>query len=208
MVEERLLQYWRDTCLEYKSNDDIFIDLVKNYAHKSRYYHTLDHILAIFLLIEEHSTLLKQPVLVRFATFFHDAIYEVHKNNNEEKSALLAGEKLALIGLSKEELRVIERLIIATQKHILTSDFNTFDAKFFLDCDLGILGSSPELYKAYTVQIRNEYRIYPDFLYKPGRKKVLEHFLQQDRIYKTDLFYEKWEKLARQNIRSELEELK
>lgn len=55
----------------------------------------------------------------------------------------------------------------------------------------------------YTKQIRKEYSIYPDFLYKPGRKKVLEHFLQLENIFKTDYFKTKYEVQARKNIESE-----
>jgi predicted metal-dependent HD superfamily phosphohydrolase len=40
-----------------------------------------------------------------------------------------------------------------------------------LDADLSILGKDLDTYLAYTKMIRKEYSIYPDFLYKPGRKK-------------------------------------
>jgi predicted metal-dependent HD superfamily phosphohydrolase len=49
--------------------------------------------------------------------------------------------------------------------------------------------------------------IFPDFVYKPGRKKVLLHFLAMERIFKTDYFFHKFELLAKQNLQKELEML-
>jgi predicted metal-dependent HD superfamily phosphohydrolase len=49
--------------------------------------------------------------------------------------------------------------------------------------------------------------VYPDVIYKPGRKKVLAHFLQMERIYKTGIFFTMFEKQARQNLQDELAEL-
>jgi predicted metal-dependent HD superfamily phosphohydrolase len=42
--------------------------------------------------------------------------------------------------------------------------------------------------------------MYPDFLYKPGRRKVLTHFLEMERIFKSDHFYQKYEEQARKNL--------
>ncbi|MNJ03033.1 hypothetical protein D3C73_1632060 [compost metagenome] len=53
--------------------------------------------------------------------------------------------------------------------------------------------------------MRQEYAIYPDLVYNPGRKNVLLHFLAMDRIFKTDYFFEKYEKPARENLRKEAE---
>ena len=46
-----------------------------------------------------------------------------------------------------------------------------------------------------------------DFLYKPGRKKVLQHFLDMENIFKTEYFRNKYENTARTNIRKELSQL-
>lgn len=56
-------------------------------------------------------------------------------------------------------------------------------------------------------QVRKEYSIYPDLLYKPGRKKVLQHFLQMERIFKTQVFYDKYETQSRRNLEKELNQL-
>jgi len=59
------------------------------------------------------------------------------------------------------------------------------------------------VYDQYKAAIRAEYRIYPDILYRKGRKKVLEHFLERDQIYYTSVFQAREEK-ARANLEREL----
>jgi len=59
----------------------------------------------------------------------------------------------------------------------------------------------------YYKNARKEYAIFPDFVYKPGRKKVLLHFLAMERIFKTDYFFHKFEMQAKQNLQKELEML-
>lgn len=59
-------------------------------------------------------------------------------------------------------------------------------------------------YLQYAENIRKEYSIYPDALYQPGRRQVLQHFLAQEHIFKTPVFRERYEKQARENISKEL----
>ncbi|MFZ4476447.1 MAG: hypothetical protein ACOYPR_14720, partial [Saprospiraceae bacterium] len=94
--------------------------------------------------------------------------------------------------------------IIATKSHVESSEQDT---NLFLDADLSILGQEFSIYKTYTQQIRKEYAMYPDLLYRPGRKKVLQHFLGMDSIFKTRYFQEKYEASARKNLQAELAQL-
>jgi len=73
-----------------------------------------------------------------------------------------------------------------------------------LDVDLAILAASREAYTRYTHAIREEYKIYPYFLYKKGRKKVLQHFLERKQIYFTEEFQAQHEANARENLRWEI----
>ena len=81
------------------------------------------------------------------------------------------------------------------------------DTNIFLDADLAILGQSDENYKLYTKQIRQEYSFFSDADYKKGRVGVLKHFLAMERIYKTEYFFNKFEKQAKLNIENELKRL-
>jgi predicted metal-dependent HD superfamily phosphohydrolase len=81
------------------------------------------------------------------------------------------------------------------------------DTNLFTDADLSILGKSWDAYSQYYQQVRKEYGFYPDLLYKPGRKKVLQHFLSMNSIYKTPFFKEKYEHSAIENLKHELTKL-
>lgn len=175
-------------------------ELIQHYSSPKRYYHNLAHIEALLKLTELHKQLLKAPDTIRFAVWFHDAIYNASKNNNEEKSAALAEEHLTEMEVEQNVISDCCKMIIATKTHELPSDMDTFDARFLLDIDLSILATPQEVYLQYTKQIRKEYSIYPDFMYNKGRKKVLKHFLDAERIFKTDLFFDLNEKKARNNL--------
>ena len=95
-------------------------------------------------------------------------------------------------------------MIITTKEHLLSEDNDT---NYLIDADLSILGRKADDYQKYTEQIREEYSIYPDFMYNKGRKKALQHFLQAEKIYKTEYFIKKFEKNAKENVSNELLDL-
>jgi len=122
----------------------------------------------------------------------------------EEESASLAETRMNKIGVGEEDIKQCVNQILATKSHKV--DDNP-DTNIFTDADLSILGREWEDYEAYCKKVRKEYAIYPMVLYKKGRKKVLKHFLEMDQIFKTEVFSEKYEKQARENLKRELENL-
>ncbi|MEM9024958.1 MAG: hypothetical protein AAGB22_14530 [Bacteroidota bacterium] len=176
-------------------------ELQTHYSEKHRHYHNLDHLEYMFRLWEHHQQQWQDAAIVAFAIFYHDAIYNVKRKDNEEKSAELAAKRLNELGLSNDRIARCVQHILATKAHHLSEDPDT---NLLVDIDLAILGDTPEVYRAYTQKVRKEYRIYPDLLYKPGRKKVLRHFLAMPRIYHTDILYHHREQAARQNLEAEL----
>ncbi len=173
--------------------------LQKSYQEKKRFYHNLNHIEDMLSSFSSYKAQIDKPEEILFALFYHDIIYKATSNKNELKSAQYALKILPHnISMNKD---FIFEAIISTQKHLSEN----FSIQWLLDFDLKILGSDSEIYEDYVQQIRKEYAIYPDFLYKPGRKKALEHFLYRDQIYFTQVFYEKYEKQARENILREIE---
>jgi predicted metal-dependent HD superfamily phosphohydrolase len=105
------------------------------------------------------------------------------------------------IGVSDHMIQLCEAQILATKSHVKSADSDT---NYFTDADLSILGQPWETYSAYYKNVRKEYAIYPDLIYNPGRKKVLTHFLAMDSIFKTDIFYQKFEMQAKENLQQEL----
>ena len=172
-----------------------------NYQQSSRHYHTIAHLDFLHKELSSLKNEFSSWMVTVFAIAYHDIIYKVLRSNNEEKSADLATDRLRAIQLPPSKIDLCRRMILATKKH---DDNPDKEINLFTDADLAILGTNPEAYLRYTNQIRSEYSIYPDVVYKPGRKKVVQHFLEMPRIFKTDEFACRYEKQARTNLGNEL----
>jgi predicted metal-dependent HD superfamily phosphohydrolase len=140
---------------------------------------------------------------LQFAIWYHDVIYNSLKSDNEFKSAEFARKRLEKLKIDSNCIENCANLIISTKKHQILNTQNQ-DNAYLLDWDLAILGTTWEMYELYTQKIRKEYSMYPDFMYKKGRKKVLQHFLERPRIYYTEKYHDLWETNARKNIQKEL----
>jgi predicted metal-dependent HD superfamily phosphohydrolase len=189
---------------DLKLVENLWSELDKRYCEKSRFYHNFDHLKCMFSELDDIKNNIENFEAVSFAVFYHDVIYNAVSKSNEEKSAEVARKNLQKLGFDSTFIQKVSDQIIATKFH-KQSDDN--DINYLLDADLSILGSESEKYVSYTQKIRKEYSIYPDLLYKPGRKKALEHFLKSESIFKTEYFKEKYELRARENILSEIEAL-
>ncbi len=174
------------------------------YQARGRHYHNLSHLDNLSNeLTSIKGNIAGWPTIV-FSIGYHDIIYNTMKRDNEEKSADLAFERLTELGLPFAQKEKCKQQILFTKGHQIAEDADT---NYFTDADLAILGSDHFAYLQYANQIRKEYKYYPDILYKPGRRKVLEHFLQMNSIFKTECFREKYEKNARENMEMELQSL-
>lgn len=182
--------------------DELWLEVEKNYTGKKRYYHTLQHLEHLLAQLRQIKGEIKEWNTILFTLFYHDIVYNALKSDNEEKSAALAQKRMRQIGVEEEQIELCVQQIIATKSHSISSDTDT---NYFTDADLAVLGQSWESYSAYYKNVRKEYSIYPDFMYNPGRKKVLNHFLSMERIFKTDFFYSHFEKQARENLQNEME---
>ncbi len=185
-----------------KLADEFWKKISSAYSEKGRYYHTLIHINQLLDLSIKCFDNILDISNIQLSIFYHDVVYSATKNNNEEKSAELAEVHLNQLGVETDKIEKCKNFILATKSHLNTSNDNDLD--LFLDFDLEKLGAPWTEYEEYTKQIRQEYKIYPKPLYNKGRRKVLEHFLAQERIYKTSEFYKNYEQAARENINREL----
>ena len=184
--------------------EKLYTELVKHYSEKGRFYHNLDHLNFLLQQILPLADLIKDLDMVLFAVYYHDVVYSVLRKDNEEKSTLFAEKRLNTLNVKTNRIERCNKHILATKAHQVSDDSDT---NFFTDADLAVLGQDWSAYKIYTEGVRKEYWIYPDIIYKPGRRKVVEHFLRMDKIYKTEPFFVKFENRARLNLKRELEEL-
>ncbi len=197
---------WVDLLAKTQATDSeiqqLWEELEVNYQSPTRHYHTLSHLADIHTqLLPLKSKLSNWPILL-FSLFYHDVIYSARRSDNEERSALLAEKRLREMRFPAIDIKLCSQQIMATKSHVLQKNADT---NYFTDADLSILGREQEVYQSYCNDIRKEYSIYPDFLYYRGRKKVVKHFLQMDRIFKTTEFFDRYEQQARVNLHLELE---
>ncbi|REC47217.1 HD domain-containing protein [Chryseobacterium pennipullorum] len=199
---------FENLCLSFTNDHEeiggLWKEIEKQYTEKGRHYHNLEHLENMFLELESVKERISDFRVLSFSVFYHDIIYNPTSKSNEEKSALRAAERLSALGLPQNNIQYISDQILATRLHQKSEHEDT---NYLLDADLSILGKDFESYLAYTKMIRKEYSIYPDMLYKPGRKRVLKHFLDLDSIFKTVSFKGKYEIQARRNIEAELQQL-
>lgn len=177
-------------------------DLRRRYNEAHRVYHNQAHLEALFSLLEEYE--IPERPAVELAVWFHDAVYDPTRTDNEERSAELARTRLDQLGLQEALRQRVRELILATKTHQAADP----TAAWLLDADLAILGAEPEAYAAYAKAIRLEYAWLPEELYRQGRAKVLSVFLERPQIYRTEPFRERFEARAWQNLAEELESLR
>lgn len=181
--------------------DELWDEIEKAYSNPKRQYHTLQHldnVLDQLLLVKSN---INNWDIILFTLFYHDVVYKAIRSDNEEQSAKFAGERMKKLSISDERILQCENQIIATKSHLLQADSDT---NYFIDADLSVLGQEWSAYEVYFNQVRKEYSMYPDFLYNPGRKKVLNYFLGMERIFKTDYFFDMLEEKAKKNLKREL----
>ncbi|EJF99824.1 hypothetical protein [Flavobacterium sp. F52] len=176
-----------------------WLDLEKAYSKKSRHYHNLTHLKEMVDSFEIYKDKLQKPDEILFSIFYHDFIYSASKKDNELKSAEYALSILSENSILNKQL--VFDAICATQQHQQNA---IEDINWLIDFDLKILAKDWDDYQIYFEQIRKEYRIYPDFLYKPGRAKALKHFLENEFIFQTNEFRNLYEEKARINIEKEI----
>jgi len=202
-----LFSNWEHTLQPFGINqvaaEKVFTKLVAAYSTPGRHYHTLKHIHHVLSTIETLEIYTKDLAAVQLAAWFHDVIYDTQAQDNEERSADYACELLSSLGLSASIIATVTRLILNTKHHQAAVD--DYNSQVLLDADLTILAANPIQYQEYTHAIRQEYNYVPETEYIAGRRRVLEGFLQRERIYFTALMFEIAEQSARINIKVEID---
>lgn len=179
-------------------------ELLAAYSAPGRHYHSLAHIAALLRLTASQAAQFKDQTSVDLAIFYHDAIYDIARKDNEAQSARLAEARLPPLGVTPAQVARIAALIEATAHGVANPDPKDADLLRFLDLDLSILAASRNAYARYAAAIRAEYAVYPDPVYRLGRRRVLESFLARSRIYACDDLDAIWDAPARDNLRWEI----
>lgn len=204
MLTDIFLHLVKQHCNDHELANNLWLEIFTKYSEPKRHYHTIEHIESMIELAKEVKDKIHDWDTLLFAIFYHDIVYKASSNSNEEESAKIAKQRLSEINYPSKKIDKCAQMIIATKNHETSEESDT---NYLIDIDLSILGNNEDHYLKYTEQIREEYSIFPDFMYNSGRKKALQHFLQMNTIFKTEHFTIKYEKLARINLKIELKTL-
>jgi len=177
--------------------------LAAAYDAPERHYHTLQHIENLLNKVAAHP--LQDPVVVELAVWFHDAVYDALRADNEARSAEWALAILQGTSLAPARRERVADLIRRTQDHTQPQPPDDADLLLFLDADLSILGAPEAAYWDYARQVRREYRLVPDLLYQPGRRKVLAKLLAAPVLFHTPALRDELDAAARRNLQAELD---
>jgi len=177
--------------------------LVGVYTGADRHYHDLRHIKVMLALAQKHAGEINDREVVEAAIWFHDAVYDTRKADNEAESAKLAAQLLAG-AVEQDRLELVASMIRASADHRVpeaTMDGAAAkDCALFLDVDLAILGSAPAEFEGYERDVRAEYDWVPEEAWIAGRAKVLSSFLARPFVYGTPQFRKSHEATARANL--------
>jgi len=187
-------------------SDDVRARLTAIYSGGDRHYHDLRHIETLLALAEENAREISDNEAIEAAIWFHDAVYDTRKADNEEQSAELATELLAGIA-ADERLGFIAAMIRASANHRIPASMPApvaHDCALFLDMDLAILGSPAQEFAAYERAVRREYHWVPEKEWVAGRSQVLRNFLARPCIYASPQFQRSHEAAARSNLKRSL----
>lgn len=175
-------------------------DLRDRYAEPRRHYHTWAHIEALMCWYDQRADALDDADAVFLAILFHDAIYDPRRSDNEDRSARLL-EDAKLTGWSAESIAAAVVMTSATARHQLPTGFDgECDLAQFLDMDLSVLGSHPDVFRAYDKAIRREYAHVFLPVYWMARRRILKAFLARPTLYFSEWGREKFEAAAQANL--------
>lgn len=182
--------------------DALRAELLAAYDDPTRGYHDRRHLSEVLSRLDElaEAGVDFDPVPVRLAAWFHDAVYDGERDA-EERSATWAEEVLPPY-VSADVVAEVARLVRLTETH--RPDASDVNGAVLSDADLGVLASTPERYDVYAADVRIEYSHLSDEVFNDGRRAVLSDLADRDDLFVTGPARERWTEQARANLAREL----
>lgn len=177
------------------------------YGEPHRRYHTRRHVeQCLDLLAARRGLTDDERRVLTWAIWWHDAVYDPSAGDNEARSAELARRDLPALGATPDEVAEVARLVQLTAGHE-TAPGDQLGA-VMVSIDLAILGAPAADYDAYVAQVRAEYAHVAEPLWRQGRGRALQRFLDAPVIYPDPELRRSRETQARANLRRELAALR
>ncbi|XCB30810.1 hypothetical protein RQN30_05495 [Arcanobacterium hippocoleae] len=218
-------------------------DLIRAWCAPGRFEHGFQHLLDMLSRVDSLAPETPNADLVRIATWFHGIVFSTSDINvytrnggeDEHASARMAEEKMTLLGLPRESIQAVKKLIIGlkkrgidrktaeiipplTETHLSSDTHNMtisetgvfeaidMDQHALCDAHLGALAVEPQRYRKYSLRIREEYAHIPLTHFLAARIKIVQRLLARKKLYMSPLA-SSWENIARQNLTAELDQL-
>ncbi len=174
-----------------------FAEVTAAYREPHRRYHTLQHLGECIALFERFGAVAAHPAEVEVCLWFHDAVYDVKRSDNEARSADWLREAALADGVTAGVAERACALVLATRHDALPSGA---DQALLVDIDLAVLGADEARFDEYERQIRAEYDFVPAPTFAARRRSILAALLSRPRIYSTSRLHDLLEQRARRNL--------
>jgi predicted metal-dependent HD superfamily phosphohydrolase len=185
----------------FPAQSDVGAELLRRYTEPHRVYHGVEHLRYVCDRLDWLAGTERVDDSVELAAWFHDAVYEIGRADNEERSAQLARVRLFDDGLDTAE---VARLVLLTADHQPEQD--DLPGSLLCAADLAILAAEQPVYDRYARQVRAEFAELDADVFDAGRSEVLRRLLAHPRLFMHPRA-RTWEARARDNLRRELSAL-
>ena len=178
--------------------------LLQRYTEPHRKYHSAQHLLACLVHFELLRDQAEREHEVQVALWFHDAVYEIGRSDNELRSAEWARSALRAAGATEPCAQRVFDLVMVTRHDVAP---RTRDQQVLLDIDLSILGQPDAVFDEYERQVTDEFASVAPAQRRVRRSQILQQFLDRPRLYHTERFFDLFETQARANLARSIRQL-
>jgi pantetheine-phosphate adenylyltransferase len=177
-------------------------DLVGRYSAPDRFHHVLSHVARMLREYDRVKGCLVNPDAVETAAWFHDAILDSTRKDNEERTAILSQEMLEKAKLSPSFIQAVGDHILAT---VYRATPKTKDQAYLQDMDIAVFGMPDRRFDEYERGIKDEYAWVPEQLFREARIDLLKEFRSREPIYQTEEFRQRYEQAAKRNLQRSID---
>jgi predicted metal-dependent HD superfamily phosphohydrolase len=191
---------WVDLCRRLGAGRgirEVHARLTRCYSTPPRAYHNLRHVARCLAEFEPLREQARNATAVEFALWFHDAVYDPRRRDNELRSAEMASSCAARMHRKAAFCDLAYALVLDTRH---ASRPKSTDGRIIADVDLAILGQSPGAFAVYERGIREEYSWVPEGDFRAARARLLRRFLERPAIYFVPQMAARYEATARANL--------
>lgn len=205
--EDRFCKLWQRNVMPeaIDNSPQIYQQLITAYNETQRIYHSQQHIEDCLKLFDHIKTELNNPDAVELAIWYHDAVYQLNANDNEQLSANLFMQHSEGVFEAALRHQVYEHILATLHDGSAMLDH---DSKYMVDIDLSSFSMPWEKFIQDSQNVRKEMQHIPDEEFYPKQCAFQQSLLRHGRFYQSDYFYQHYERHALDNIADYMAQLR